>query len=196
MPGPIQRGRAFVERILSDGVETVNTESISINGRKIKEEIDGSPFDLTGLDDFTEFNLPTGYDFFLIEFVEVHGDPTARLRLQVEDFDEDDAYVTTFNDNSSATSGFTWFVNDRNVGDTVFSGQYILSVNPDNPRDSPFIEEIHSSLIGANDAYGSMLGYGHLDTETPPEYPITSIRINPRQTEYTQGTMRIYGGEL
>ena len=26
MPGPIQRGRAFVERILSDGVETVNTE--------------------------------------------------------------------------------------------------------------------------------------------------------------------------
>ena len=30
MPGPIQRGRAFVERILSDGVETVNTESISI----------------------------------------------------------------------------------------------------------------------------------------------------------------------
>ena len=30
MPGPIQRGRAFVERILSDGVETVNTEERSI----------------------------------------------------------------------------------------------------------------------------------------------------------------------
>ena len=29
MPGPIQRGRAFVERILSDGVETVNTEETS-----------------------------------------------------------------------------------------------------------------------------------------------------------------------
>ena len=26
MPGPIQRGRAFVERILNDGVETVNTD--------------------------------------------------------------------------------------------------------------------------------------------------------------------------
>ena len=30
MPGPIQRGRAFVERILSDGVETVNTGEATI----------------------------------------------------------------------------------------------------------------------------------------------------------------------
>ena len=32
MPGPIQRGRAFVERVLSDGVETVNTEQVEIGG--------------------------------------------------------------------------------------------------------------------------------------------------------------------
>ena len=32
MPGPIQRGSAFVERILSDGVETVNTKKVSIDG--------------------------------------------------------------------------------------------------------------------------------------------------------------------
>ena len=54
MPGPIHRGRAFVERILSNGVETVNTDKIGSENNPV-EQLYLSTDDLT-------VNVPSDFD--------------------------------------------------------------------------------------------------------------------------------------
>ena len=107
MPGPIQRGRAFVERILSDGVETVNTGEVD-SGKYLK---DGEPLD-TG----TDFATESGY------ISSIRGQESEDIALSNE-YDPD-AFIP------SVSFGDVDNEDDISEGDTVrISGAAVTELN-------------------------------------------------------------------
>ena len=187
MPGPIQRGRAFVERILSDGVETVNTEAARIAGKQVDDFGERVFQHIFDSDDGLVLDVPIDEgETYLMRYLilDTDGNP---LKLRIND-DDGQYYEYRYTNTTEVEDATSIIPFEANSGGTANVGNIFFgSIDG---RGAQFVGQTGTSHSGGTST--DRLEFGLYRPDSPTDANNLNIITEDDGNEIRDGFLRVY----